>query len=172
MFAGKDSNSSKSCTSQQEEICDFGFPPTERSFNEIPKSEHGFCPISTLIFIYTSVEHSRRQILSIITDKLFCILKNFPTDEMRTQFRNKCIAFTGISTPCNDEAETRIMQNKDLGIEIRTFLTTDRGYGIKTTKNVIPKGTPLIEYVGKVVTHTIYRTCMEGCTNTIPTFMQ
>jgi hypothetical protein len=159
-FTGKDA-SSKSCTNQQEEISDFRFPLNERSFNEIPKSEHGFCEISTLIFIYTSVEQSMKQIFSIITDQLFCVFKNFPTDEIRRQFRSKCIAFTGMSTPCNDEAETRLMQNKDLGIEIRTFLTTDRGYGIKTTKNVIPKGTPIIEYVGKVVTHKIYRTCME-----------
>jgi hypothetical protein len=53
------------------------------------------------------------------------------------------------------------MKLKPGGIEIRTFLTTNGGYGIKTTQNVIPKGTPIIEYVGKVVTHKLYRTCME-----------
>jgi hypothetical protein len=154
VFAVQDSTNN-SRRNQQEGIRDFQIP----LFTEISTSENGFCQI--LYFACPFIVYSMTYIRWIITDQLFCTFKHLPTDQRQTNYINKTIAFTGISTPCPDDSEIRIMQNTYLDIQIQTFRTKDRGYGLKTTNNVIPQGTPIIEYVGKVVSHKMYRTCME-----------
>lgn len=66
------------------------------------------------------------------------------------------VVFTECPPSCGDKCCNRRIQKRDWAPQLKRFLTADKGYGV-LTRLPIKKGDFILEYVGEVVSDTVFK---------------